>query len=94
MKLQDIVDTIGNIKGMNLIIHTTMDVHPKFKIYKIFKYTLYQRVDEQNKQVLYAQFTVSASSADNSNILQTWEKLDKEFIDQLLRWAIYGDKNE
>lgn len=72
---------IDKNKGM-LIIHRNMKVHPKFKVYKTFAYSIYL-VKNKEKELLLEWETTKNTTDD---IIEVWRDADKEFLPKLINW--------
>ena len=56
MELYDIIDAASSyIKDGTLVLHKSMRIHPKFKIYKRFCYNLYI-VKDKDKKLIFIVF--------------------------------------
>lgn len=89
MRVEDIVDIAStDIKNGTLVLHKSIKVHPKFKIYKIFCYDLYF-VNGKNKEHIYTHEEVKNITTDDVNKL--WSTYDRIFLRWFFRWMI-GDE--
>lgn len=68
-------------KGM-LIIHRNMKVHPKFKVYKTFSYSIYLVKNKQKELLLEWETTKNVSES----IMEVWKDSDIEFLPKLIDW--------
>ena len=96
MTLHDIIEVISNTlyKGNGtLILHGSLTQHPKFKVYKVFKYTLYHRINGENKQLLTATYNANISLMDDK-LNAVWEEHNKLFLGEVIKYIANGDKNE
>lgn len=84
---------ISKDKGM-LVIHRNMKVHPKFKVYKTFSYSVYLVKNKEKELLLKWETTKNVSD----NIIEVWRDSDKEFLPKLIDWLSSGSfiklKNE
>jgi hypothetical protein len=87
IELNDIVESLSsNIKtekGM-LVLHRSMKVHPKFKVYKRFCYDLYL-IKGKEKTLISSIEDVRNTPADD--IIKVWNECDKAYLGKLLRWV-------
>lgn len=82
--LNDIIDIAGSeLKDGTLVLHRSMRVHPKFKVYKKFCYDLY-RVNGKDKELIYTCEETKNTPADD--IISVWKECDKNFLKWLLKW--------
>ncbi len=72
---------ISSDKGM-LVIHKNMQVHPKFKAYKTFNYSIYL-VKNENKELLF-HWEVTKNATDS--LIEVWRQADKEFLPEYINW--------
>lgn len=82
MEINDIIEAINKVSKTTLILHRSMTVHPKFKIYKVYSYNLY-RVDN-DKQLLLEWSVAKNTSSDT--IGKCWDEADKEYLSILVNW--------
>jgi hypothetical protein len=82
MEINDIIEAINKVSKTTLILHRSMTVHPKFKIYKVYSYNLY-RVDT-DKQLLLEWSVAKNTSSDT--IGKCWDEADKEYLSILVNW--------
>lgn len=83
MEVEDIIEAINKISCATLVLHRKMTVHPKFKVYKVYSYSLY-RVDLPEKQLLL-EWSVTRN-APAENIGRVWREADKEYLPILVNW--------
>lgn len=89
--LEDIVETLSaNVKTEKgiLVLHRSMTVHPKFKVYKIFHYNLFL-VKGNVKTLVLAHGETRNTPADD--ILKIWNECDKSYLSKLMKW-VAGDE--
>lgn len=83
--IYDLIEALGASLNKNFILHRSMKKHPKFKIYKIFEYSLYQLNKDKTKELLYIHsFNINAPSEEIDN---TWKDCDKKYISILFNWV-------
>ena len=84
MELYDIVDAAStHLKEGTLILHRSMKVHPKFKVYKIFCYDLYY-VKQKEKTLLFSHEEVKNIPTDE--IDKIWNDCDRLYLRKLTKW--------
>lgn len=83
MELYDIVEALNDITGNTLVLHRSMRIHPKFKIYKEFYYDLYN-IKESDKKLLFTFKEIKNVSSEE--IEDTWKECDKLYLRELLKW--------
>ena len=84
MELYDIVDAASaNLKEGTLVLHRSMKVHPKFKVYKRFCYDLYI-VKNKEKTLLFSFEETKNITADEISIV--WYGCDKLYLRELIKW--------
>lgn len=84
MELYDIVDAASYyLKGM-LVLHRSMKVHPKFKIYKRFCYDLYY-VKDKEKTLIFTHEEIKNASADE--MVRIWSDCDKLYLREFIKWV-------
>lgn len=89
MELCDIVEAASTyLKEGTLVLHRSMKIHPKFKVYKIFCYNLY-KVKSKEKILLFSFEETKNTPADN--ISEVWNECDKIYLRALIKW-IAGDE--
>jgi hypothetical protein len=91
IELNDIVESLSsNIKTEKgiLVLHRSMKLHSKFKVYKRFCYNLYL-VKGNEKTLLSCIEEIRNVPAED--ISEVWKECDKIYLDKLLRWAISDD---
>lgn len=93
MELHDVVNAVNTFipkeKGM-LVLHRNMQEHKKFKAYKIFNYNLWLVKGKEKEAVMSYSETVNTPM---DKILETWNKMDKKFLVDLMSAAMYGKLN-
>lgn len=89
MELYDIIDAINHhIKNGILILHRSMKVHPKFKVYKRFCYDLYY-VQKEEKTLLFSFEELRNTISEEIN--NTWTDCDKLYLRELIKWIAGED---
>lgn len=84
MELYDIVEAASsNIKNGELVLHRSMKVHTKFKVYKRFCYDLYV-VKGKEKTCIKSFEEVKNSPADD--LVKVWNGCDKLYLRELIKW--------
>lgn len=82
--LYDIIEAINaNLKpGIGtLILHRKFTVHPVFKIYKKFNYSLYLLKDNEKNLIDEVEFTENVQAED---INEVWSRCDKTYLIKLI----------
>lgn len=81
--LHDIIEAASAKVNGTLVLHRSMEVHPTFKAYKIFRYNLYQIVNGE-KNLL---FTIEEKKKALTDELEAvWEACDKIYLNKLIEW--------
>ena len=89
MELYDIIDAASSyIKDGTLVLHKSMRIHPKFKIYKRFCYNLYIVKGKDKKLIFPFEETKNVTEDEISS---TWLNCDKLYLRELIKW-IAGDE--
>lgn len=89
MELDDIIEAASSdIKGSTLVLHRSMKIHPKFKVYKRFCYDLYS-INSNGKNPLLSCEWAKNTTADQ--ITETWSDCDKLYLRELIKW-LAGEK--
>ncbi len=84
MELDDIIGAASsNIKGGTLVLHRSMKIHPRFKVYKRFCYDLYF-INGESKTLLLSYEEVKNTPADQ--IAEIWTACDKLYLRELIKW--------
>lgn len=83
INLEDIITAINNNTNATLVLHQKMTSHPKFKIYKVFSYSLY-RIDTKEKELLLDWSTTKNVSMEDVN--KTKIECDKQYLSTLVNW--------
>lgn len=80
----DIIEAINSyIKDGTLVLHRSMKVHPRFKVYKTFCYNLYY-VDRLSKDLLFS--CEETENSPSEDLKTVWDKCDKLFLKKLVKW--------
>ena len=84
MELYDIVEAASShlVEG-TLVLHRSMKVHPKFKVYKRFCYDLYF-IRGKEKTLLFSYEEVKNTPADE--LEKVWSDCDKLYLRELIKW--------
>lgn len=83
INLEDIITAINNNTNTTLVLQQKMTLHPKFKIYKVFSYSLY-RIDTKEKELLLDwSITKNVSMED---ITKARIECDKQYLSILVNW--------
>lgn len=86
MELYDIIEAASSyLKEGTLVLHRSMRVHPKFRVYKRFCYDLYY-IKDKNKSLLFSHEEVKNAPADD--IIKIWSDCDKLYLRELIRWFV------
>lgn len=89
MELYDIIDAASiYLKEGTLVLHRSMKLHPKFKIYKKFCYNLYIVKNAEKSLIFSFEETKNTTSDEIEN---TWRNCDKLYLRELIKW-IAGDE--
>lgn len=92
MELNDIISALNtNIRPDvgTLVLHRSMIVHDKFKVYKNFKYDLYLVDKNKNKECI---FTYNENKHTPANeIERVWQECDKLYLKVILKWVASND---
>lgn len=84
MELNDIIDAANlNIKEGTLILHRSMEVHHRFKVYKEFIYCLYYVVNG-NKKILSQHRNIE--NVPENMMDAAWAHNDILYLRELIRW--------
>ena len=84
MELNYIIEAASsNIKEGTLILHKSIKVHNKFKVYKEFCYDLYY-VKQDEKTLLFSYKEMKIALADE--IDKVWLYCDKLYMRKLIKW--------
>lgn len=83
MELYDIIEALNDITDNTLVLHRSMRIHPKFKIYKEFYYDLYS-IKGSNKTLLFTFKEIR--NIPSEGIEDTWKECDKLYLRELLKW--------
>lgn len=84
MELYDIIDAAStHLKKGTLILHRSMKVHPRFKVYKIFCYDLYY-VKQKEKTLLFSHEEIKNIPVDE--IDKIWTNCDRLYLRELTKW--------
>lgn len=88
MELYDIIEAASTyLKEGTLVLHRSMKVHPKFKVYKIFCYNLY-KIENKEKTLIFSFEETKNTPVDS--IDEVWNECDKLYLRELIKW-IAGD---
>lgn len=86
IELLDVINSANSFvdksKGM-LVLHRSMKMHQKFKLYKIFEYNLY-RVKGKEKELIMAH--TETKSVPSDDMVKAWNEADKEFLTVLIQY--------
>jgi hypothetical protein len=86
--IDDVVTRLKCIFNSPVILHRSLKVHPKFKVYKIFEYRLYTLSDNnETKLIISKDFILNSSELD---MVSMWNEHDKEFLSIIFEYI----KNE
>lgn len=89
MELYDIVDAASlYLKEGILVLHRSMKVHPKFKVYKRFCYDLYIVKNKEKSLIFSFEETKNTPAED---MVKIWDDCDKLYLRELIKW-IAGDE--
>lgn len=89
IELYDIIEAMNSYltDGM-FVLHRSMKVHSKFKVYKIFCYNLYH-VTKDNKVIVLSY--EETKNAPSDSIKEVWLECDKLYLRKLVKW-LSGDE--
>lgn len=89
MELNDIIDAASSyIKDGTLVLHKSIRIHPKFKIYKRFCYNLYIVKGKEKRLIFPFEETKNVTEDEMSS---AWLSCDKLYLRELIKW-IAGDE--
>lgn len=84
MELYNVIDAASTLlKKGTLVLHRSMKIHPKFKVYKIFCYNLYYITDKE-KILLFSHEEVKNTPAED--ISKIWIECDRLYLSELIKW--------
>lgn len=84
MEIYDIIDAASiNLNKKSLVLHKSMKVNSKFKIYKTFCYNLY-KVSTDKKSLIHSYEETIKTSVDD--IDNAWISCDKNYLNILIKW--------
>jgi hypothetical protein len=87
IELYDVIEALStNVKTEKgiLVLHRSMKVHPKFKVYKRFCYDLYL-VKGKEKTLIFSFEEVKNTPADD--LIKIWNECDKLYLKKLMGWV-------
>lgn len=67
----------------NLTLHRSIREHPKFKIYKVFVYSLYNILKGEKNLLHKIEIVKNVSSSD---LMEEWVNCDKEYLVSLIEY--------
>lgn len=88
MELNDIVEAASDNINETLILHRSMRVHPKFKVYKRFCYDLY-KIAGSDKTLIYSYEETKNTPSDD--IASVWKECDKSYLRCFIRWILSNE---
>ena len=87
--IDDIVDAANHyLKEGTLVLHRSMKIHPKFKVYKRFRYDLYIVKNKEKSLIFSFEETKNTPAED---MIKVWDDCDKLYLRELIKW-IAGDE--
>ena len=86
IELDDIIEIIGKVHKSIYVLHRKMTTHPKFKVYKVFSYSLY-KISGNKELILEHTITKNLPAED---ITKGRIEADKEYLEVLVKW-LNGD---
>ena len=89
--LHDIINSASSKVDGVLVLHRSMVVHPTFKIYKIFRYNLYQIIGDE-KTLLFT--FEEKKKCPSSDIEIIWDECDRIYLDKLIEWLTGNEYKE
>lgn len=89
IELYDIIDAANYpFKNGMLVLHKSMKIHPKFKMYKQFCYNLYYINGDNKTSVLDYEETKTVAT---DNIEEVWNEYDKAYLVKFIKWLTSDD---
>lgn len=88
IELYDIVESLSSMVDTErgaLVLHRSMKVHPKFKVYKKFCYDLYLVKNKNEKTCILSYEETRNTYADD--ILPVWKEVNKKYLKKLMQWV-------
>lgn len=82
IRVEDIVEAIGKDLNTTLVLHKSVETHPRFKVYKVYSYGLYAIEDDK---IMLLSFKVNKNSATD-NMIEAWDDCDKQFVGYIVSW--------
>lgn len=84
IEIYNIVEAASfHLKEGTLVLHKSMKIHPKFKVYKKFCYDLYH-IKNEERILLLSYEEVKNAPADE--IIEVWTDCDKLYLRELIKW--------
>lgn len=84
MEINDIIEAASiYLKEGTLVLHRSMKLHPKFKIYKRFCYDLYIVKNTESNLIFSFEETRNITFDE---IEDTWHNCDKLYLRELIKW--------
>ena len=80
IRVEDIVEAIGKDLNTTLVLHKSVEIHPRFKVYKVYSYGLYAIEDDK---IMLLSFKVNKNSSTD-NMTEAWDDCDKQFVKRLI----------
>ena len=74
IRVEDIVEAIGKDLNTTLVLHKSVETHPRFKVYKVYSYGLYAIEDDK---IMLLSFKVNTNSATDC---------DRQFVSYIVSW--------
>lgn len=82
IRVEDIIEAIGKDLNTTLVLHKSVEIHSKFKVYKVYSYGLYAIEDDK---IMLLSFKVNKNSSTD-NMIEAWNDCDKQFISYIVSW--------
>ncbi len=84
MDINHIIDVISySLREGTLVLHKSLETHPKFKVYKTFSYKLY-KLDSKGKALL-----ITYNNVVNTSLIKeedAWRENDDTFLKHIIDW--------
>lgn len=82
IRVEDIVEAIGKNLNTTLVLHKSVETHPRFKVYKVYSYGLYAIEDDK---IMLLSFKVNKNSSTD-NMAEAWNDCDRQFVSYIVSW--------
>ena len=82
IRVEDIVEAIGKDLNTTLVLHKSVEIHSRFKVYKVYSYGLYAIEDGK---IMLLSFKVNKNSSTD-NMAEAWDDCDRQFVSYIVSW--------